>query len=189
MVEIRVKDDMLIAFANDWNSLTRNEKKFFSKCYFYAIWTGFDADGNLIMQHCESASKKIRVISNAIKLAKPFEIAVSSEVEDLLGKLREAAKTDEERVCVARERELLRLRWQNRKKSGCELCEYRVQKGDAWFECAYSGDTLDTRIGEHWDGLNGVYEIFHEDGEPNEHCKDFYQESIVKKDGGNYGKI
>lgn len=181
MVEIRVKNDTVIAFSNDWKSLTDNERSFFQKCYFHAIWTAFDDDGNLVMQSVETSIKKAWLISRVVELAKSLKIDVSVEVEDLLDRLRKAQKKDEERAKTAREIEMLQLRWKARKKSACNNCQYCEQTGDGCFRCRYSGDELDVRMIDRWDVLNGVYELFHETGEPNEHCKDYYEEKIVKR--------
>ena len=184
MLRVFVKNDKVVCGCEDWNALQANERKFLSDCYWTACWTDFDGDGNLTMYEPASAFERRRTILNIEYNAKNNGIEVSDEVRAYAETLEQAAKEEQERARKAQEAQAARERWESRKKDGCDDCGYCQRMGDGWFKCKYSGDELDSRMSERWDGLRGVYELFYEVGVPNERCKDFYRETVKRKTEG-----
>lgn len=179
-MRIEVQNGEVVCVAEDWNALEKHEREFLSDCYWNACWTDFTAEGNLSMRKVSDVNAAYTVVFSIISNAEKYGIEVSEDVVAYKEALAEQKKTAYAREAQARAAELRRANWKARKSQGCDFCQYCKRLGDASFQCLYSGDELDCRIGQYWDGRRGVYELFHESGEPNEHCKDFYKEEIQK---------
>lgn len=180
-MRVEVKNGVIVCSAADWNKLADNERKFLSACYWTACWTDFDEEGNLVMRKSSYEADTYRTLINVLVNAANNHVEVTDEARAYKERYKTAVMEEERRQKESHEAEIARERWDSRKKHGCDYCKYCLKMGDGWFKCVYSGDELDSRLGEHWNVERGVYELFHESGEPNEHCKDFYKETKKRR--------
>ena len=175
-MRIEMENGAVVCAVNDWKSLTSDEHKFLSNCYGYAVWTGFTESGKLKMRAPEKASSAADLLRITISFAETREIEITDEVRAELERWKDKGleeRLQEEKLAYIQK---LRENWEYRQKKGCAGCRQCERIGDGWFRCGYSGDDLDARFSEVYDPLTQCMLIFHEVGEPNEHCKDYYQE-------------
>lgn len=188
-MKIELKDGEIVCVMSAWKDLNFNEKKFYDKCYWHHIFDGYSEELNEKGGYL--TYRKGRLDLTAIEFnqrlnglfywAETYQIEVAEEVREYRQKAREKANEERKRVEFAQAIQFKRDVWESRKKSGCQGCEYMVECGNGDFSCRYSGDILKTRIGEYYDIFTGAYTIFHEMGEPNEHCKNYFNERIKEK--------
>jgi hypothetical protein len=100
-------------------------------------------------------------------LAKAHGIAVCAELEEEYQKLLHRLKNG----YFTREIEGIRHLNEERQKEGCGSCQDCKQCGDGDYYCAYSGDDLNSKIADEWDGMAGVHYCFAEKAYPSENCK------------------
>ena len=188
-MRIELKDGEIVCVMSAWKELNFNEKKFYDKCYWHHIFDGYSEElnekgGYLTYRkgHLDlTATEFNQRLNGLFYLAETYQIEVAEEVREYRKKAREKANEERKRVEFAQAIQFKRDVWESRKRSGCQGCQYSEQVGDSLFLCNHSGDELDTRICEYYDIFTGVNEMFHEMGEPNEHCKDYFNERIKEK--------
>ena len=170
----------IVCVAENWKVLSNKERGFLQDCFWIAIWTNFDADGNLVMGERKDAQSYVQAFLVIITSAKKNEIAICDKVNELLNFYRELSK--EEFAREERQRNVLFRKevWESRKKNGCGTCRKLLQTCDDGFKCMYSGDELETKFYDEYNPITRVYEMFHVTGVPNEHCKDFVSERQMK---------
>lgn len=180
-MKIEMRNGEVVCVAEDWKNLSSNESNYLANCYWTAIWTGLTEDGNLRFNSTGDTYEVKRRLAGAIAHAKNAEVEVTPEIGEYFRQLTLRASEAYEKQQKAHKAELLRERWENRKKTGCDNCPYCEEVGDAWFRCRLSGDELDCRIGSVYNHYSQMLELFHESGIPNEHCKDYYVEEIKRR--------
>ncbi len=105
-------------------------------------------------------------------LAKAHGIAVCTELEGEYQKLSHRLKNG----YFASEIEKTRQLNEKKQREGCGYCRDCKQCGDGDYYCAHSGDDLNSKIADEWDGIEGVHYCFAEKAYPNENCK--YSEEL-----------
>ena len=175
-MRIEMENGAVVLSAENWKALSEDEHKYLYKCYSYAMWVGFTPSGKLKMRVPDKVKYKADLLQTAISYAESRGIEVADEVRAELEQWQEKAMEErllEDKLAYI---ESLRRRWESRQRTGCAGCRQCERIGDGWFRCGYSGDDLDARFSEVYDPETQCMLIFHEVGEPNEHCKDYYQE-------------
>lgn len=183
-VEVNEKKE-LVCVAEDWKKLTEAEHKFLTACYWDLIWSAFTEDGALKFYQAYSGFNNVRRLKKMLSHAKEFNITVNENVNEYVSAFERKEKAKREQEELEREIEMRKTVWKNRKERGCMHCSYCQQLGDGYFKCLYSGDDLDSRFMEEYNPIIKAMEIFHEVGEPNEHCKYYFGEQINKKEKSN----
>jgi hypothetical protein len=122
-----------------WDSMTDEEYKFVSKCYFSGgIWGDFDEDGDCPMRKVESAITQEFLANGAINYAYEYGISIDEGVSQFVKKVMEVAneersKTETEKL-KRREREAKERLITNalsKMESGCGLCEHlKLESGE-----------------------------------------------------------
>ncbi|MBQ9113880.1 MAG: hypothetical protein IJY05_03050 [Clostridia bacterium] len=170
----------IVCVADDWNALTNRERDFLRDCYWSAIWTNFNADGHLEMGDRSSARSYVRAFSTMILSAEKNGILLPEKVRELKDFYSELSKEEYEKAERQREAERRKQMWKIRKENGCGTCNHLCKTGDSDFKCKYSGDMLNAMFYDEYNPITRVYEMFHETGVPNEHCKDYVSERQTK---------
>lgn len=170
----------IVCVAEDWNNLTSKEKDFLRDCYWIGIWTNFNADGHLEMGERVSARSYVQAFATIILSAKTNGIPLPEKAKELKEFYSKLNTIEFERAERQREAERRKKSWETRKKNGCGNCSFLRKIGDSDFQCKYSGDMLNTMFYDEYNPITKDYEMFHETGVPNAHCKDFVSERQTK---------
>lgn len=173
----------IVCIAADWNKLGENERKFLSECYWRGIWGDFDENGHLPFRTPDTAQEIHKKLCHIVQSGEWNKVEITDGVFAIKDKYEPIAEKERNEWEAARQAVLRQEKWESRKKNGCGGCKHCMQIGDGWFRCLYSGDELDSRMYNEYNYVTNVYEMFHEMGEPNEHCKD-YVEVKTKVFGG-----
>lgn len=108
-------------------------------------------------------------------LARAYEIAVCAELEEEYQKLLHRLKNG---YFVHEIEETRRLN-EERQREGCGSCRDCKQCGDGDYYCAHSGDDLNSKIADEWNGINGVHYCFAEKAYPSANCKHSEELKII----------
>lgn len=165
------------------DKLTDGDDRFFQACYIHGLWIeDEESETRFKLRYCENVVRLEECIRLVLRYAEKFGCTVDKAVFVLAHSLQSECETEKARAIKAREVEMARLRWARRKETGCEYCTRCKKLGDADFFCGYSGDRLDCRMDlYHYDPVTRQTIAFYEIGEPNEHCKDYFEEKIIRR--------
>lgn len=177
MMRIDYINDKFVCVADDWNRLERNERLFFVGSF---AWEGFDSNGHLKMYEHTSNLSNLHAYSRLLHYAELCEIAITDtakkKAQEMFDYYTEQVNINHEKRLREEQARFRKETWERRKRDGCGMCKNLLKTGDCDFKCKYSGDMLNTMFYDEYNPITNVYEMFHETGVPNEHCKDFVSE-------------
>ncbi len=149
-------------------------KRFLQKAkdYFYVPFKGFKADLS-----SQGGYNQHRYIYGVKKAAEWLNVDVDGSVDELLERFKkEYNERREQRIS-----ELIEEERRKCKEMNCLHCRSCYQIGDGDFKCAYSGDELNSKIADDYDGESGVHYCFAEKPMPTDKCKWLKEDYLLER--------
>lgn len=113
-------------------------------------------------------------IQNIRKVANWLNVDVDGSVDELYERFKREHNEKRERRIA----ELIAEERQKHQGEGCGYCRDCVCVGDGDYECAYSGDELNSKIADDYDPVKGVHYSFADKPMPTSKCKYLTEEYL-----------
>ena len=126
----------------------------------------------------ETASNQYEYIYDIKTVAEWLKVDVDGSVDELYEKFKREYNEERDRIIA----ELIESERQSELKQECSIyCRDCVCVGDGDFECAYSGDELNSKIADDYDPIKGVHYCFSDVPMRTSKCKYLTHEAILKR--------
>ena len=177
-MRVDVVNDKVVCIADDWKALTSDEHRFLNECAWFLIWDSFNEDGHLQMGERPSNDSYKHAFYKIVFYAKARNIEVSDKIVELRDFYDKAVTEENALRRKQNEAEQKVKLWEITKKNGCGTCKYLKRYAEDGFKCMFSCEELQAIMYDEYNPITGLYEMFHQTGAPNEHCKYFVKTEI-----------